>query len=68
VTDARNVAPRLIASADELELLAGDDNADIRALKGWRRDIFGALALRLKHGEVALALDRKKLTLIDRQS
>ena len=68
VTDAHNIAPRLIASADELELLAGDDNADIRALKGWRRDIFGALALRLKHGEVALALDRKKLTLIDRQS
>ena len=48
VTDKHDIAPRLIASAEELELLAGDDNAPIRALTGWRREEFGDLALRLK--------------------
>jgi ribonuclease D len=36
VTDKHDIAPRLIASADELELLASDDDAPIRALNGWR--------------------------------
>ena len=42
---------RLIASADDLEALALDDNAPIWALDGWRRDIFGTPALKLKNGK-----------------
>ncbi|GIR33714.1 MAG: hypothetical protein CM15mP46_7090 [Alphaproteobacteria bacterium] len=52
----KNFALRLIASADDLELLARDDNAPIRALAGWRREVFGAAALKLKNGEMALAV------------
>ena len=65
VTDKHEIAPRLIASADELEALASDDNAPIRALAGWRREIFGELALRLKRGEIALAVKNGKILLME---
>jgi ribonuclease D len=48
------VAPRLIADADDLERLAVEDEPDVPALKGWRYELFGAEAQRLKRGEVAL--------------
>jgi ribonuclease D len=52
------VAPRLIADSDHLERLAAEDEPDIPALKGWRYELFGAEALRLKRGELALGIDR----------
>ena len=67
VTDKHGIAPRLIASADELELMASDDEAPIRALHGWRREIFGDLALRLKKGEIALAVKNGSITLIENE-
>jgi ribonuclease D len=51
------VASKLIATVSDLEKVAGDDNADVPALRGWRREVFGADALRLKRGELALVLD-----------
>ena len=65
ITDKEGIAPRLVASADELEALALDDDAPIRAQTGWRRDIFGAAALRLKHGQIALAADGRRVRVID---
>src|SRR5690606_8648686 len=54
---ARNkVAPRLIASTEDLEEIATGDNPDLAALRGWRRDLFGEDALRLKRGEIALSV------------
>lgn len=50
------VAPKLIATADDLEKIARSDAADVPALKGWRRELFGADALALKRGELALAV------------
>lgn len=50
------VAPRLIAGADELERIAAEDEPDVLALKGWRRQLFGEDALRLKRGQLALTL------------
>lgn len=63
--DSEGVAPKLVASAKEVELIAADDNADVPALHGWRRDIFGADALKLKHGKLALVIQDQKLALID---
>jgi ribonuclease D len=57
VADQEGVAARLIATVPDLEQLAADDEADIPALKGWRRQVFGAQALRLKRGELALVLE-----------
>ena len=64
VAEEKNIAPRLIASADDLERLASDDDAPIRALTGWRREVFGATALRLKNGEIALAVKHGRIRLI----
>ncbi len=50
------VAPRLIADASDLEKLARHAEPEVAALKGWRRELFGEDALRLKRGELALTL------------
>jgi len=62
--EKQNVAPRLVATADDLERIAADDEADVPALKGWRREIFGEQALALKHGKLALAADGRKIRMI----
>lgn len=51
-----DVAPKIIASASDIEAIALDDNADVPALKGWRREVFGEDALAMKHGKLALGL------------
>ena len=51
------VAPRLIADTSELQAIAGQDEPDVPALKGWRRQLFGEDALRLKRGELALTIE-----------
>lgn len=65
--DVHDVAPKLVASADDLDAIAADDNADVPALKGWRREVFGDAALAVKHGRLAFAFDPEKdrLALID---
>jgi len=51
-----DVAPRLIASTADLDRLAIEkDPADLPALQGWRREVFGEDALRLKNGQIALS-------------
>ena len=64
VTESHNVAPRLIASADDLEKLALSDAADIPAMKGWRREIFGDAALALKAGKLGLTVQKGKIKLL----
>lgn len=54
--EQHDVAQRLIATADDLEEIAADDDADVPALHGWRREIFGEDALKLKAGKLALAV------------
>ena len=52
------VAPRLIADTEDLERIASEPEPDVPALKGWRRQLFGDDALKLKRGELALAIRR----------
>ena len=60
--DDLEVAQKLVASSADLERLATDgDRADVPALHGWRRDIFGGDALRLREGRLALALKDGRL-------
>ena len=63
--DESDVAQRLIATSAELEALAQDDAADIPALHGWRRELFGAQALELKAGRIALALENHRVVLLE---
>ena len=62
--EENQVAQKLVANVSDLEQIAADDNADVAALKGWRRELFGADALRLKHGEVALAANGTHVRLV----
>lgn len=59
------VASKLIATVSDLEQIAQDDNADTSALAGWRREAFGADALRLKRGELALVLDGTRVRVVE---
>ncbi|RDE09831.1 ribonuclease D [Pelagibacterium lacus] len=59
VADANGVATRIIASSDDIDAIVLDDNADVPALKGWRRKLFGDKALAIKHGRLALAATSK---------
>ena len=61
------VASKVIATTDDLEQIANDDNADVGALHGWRRELFGEAALALKHGRVALAIDKGRVVRVDRE-
>ncbi len=54
VSEQQGVAPRILATSSEIDALVLDDKADIPALKGWRREIFGEKALAIKHGKIGL--------------
>jgi ribonuclease D len=67
VSEANGVAAKIVATVDDLEALAADDAADVPALKGWRRSIFGDKALELKHGRLALTVERGKVVTLEWQ-
>jgi ribonuclease D len=56
VCKSENVAPKLLANVEDLEKIAESDDADVKALHGWRYDLFGKNAIALKNGEVAFAI------------
>lgn len=61
VSESHGVAAKMIASVEDLEAIAADDHAEVAALTGWRRDLFGAHALELKHGRLALTVEGGKV-------
>lgn len=61
------VASKVIATVDDLEQIAADDNADVGALHGWRRELFGEAALALKKGRLALAIDKGRVVRVERE-
>ena len=60
------VAAKVIATVDELDRIAASDDADVPALKGWRRELFGENALALKHGKLALAVEKGRVVAVDK--
>ncbi len=52
-TESTGVAQKLIASAADLDAIAAGER-DLKALKGWRREVFGDDALRLCNGKIGL--------------
>ena len=60
------LAPKLIASSADIEALAADDDADIPAMKEWQKEIFGQVALDLKHGRAVIAIDNGKAVILKR--
>jgi ribonuclease D len=64
--EKHGVAAKVIATVGDLDRIAADDEADVPALKGWRRKLFGDRALALKHGKLALAVEKGRVIAIDR--
>jgi ribonuclease D len=64
--ERHGVAAKVIATVDDLDRIAADDKADVPAMKGWRRELFGEKALALKHGRLALAIDKGKVVTFDK--
>lgn len=56
------VAPKIIASTDDLETIAADDAPDVAPLKGWRAEVFGHDALAIKNGKLAIGLKGSTIT------
>jgi ribonuclease D len=66
ICQKNGVASKIIATIDDLEAIAGDDSADVPALTGWRRELFGETALKLKHGHIALAVKNNHVVTIEK--
>jgi ribonuclease D len=63
--DEADVAQRLVASSEEVEMIAAlGADADVPALHGWRRQVFGEDALKIREGDLALAIRNRKLALV----
>jgi ribonuclease D len=66
--ERHGVAAKVIATVDDLDRIAADDEADVPALKGWRRELFGDKALALKNGRLALAVEKGRVVPVERDT
>jgi ribonuclease D len=62
--EKHDVAPRLVASADDIERIAAEDAPDVPAAHGWREQVFGQDAMALKAGRIALGVDGRRIKLL----
>jgi ribonuclease D len=62
--EQHHVAPKLVASSDDIDRLASEDAPDLPVLHGWRHEVFGADAQALKQGRIALGVEGKRIRLI----
>jgi ribonuclease D len=67
VSEHNHVAAKVIATVDDLERIAASDDAEVPALTGWRRELFGNNALALKHGKLALAVEKSRVVTVERE-
>jgi ribonuclease D len=66
VAEKEGVAPKVLASGDDLDRIAADgEKADAGALRGWRRAVFGDKALKLVRGELALKFEDRKIVVFE---
>jgi len=65
--ERHGVAAKVIATVDDLDRIAADDAADVPALHGWRRELFGEKALALKRGRLALSIERGRVVALERE-
>ncbi len=65
-SESHGVASKIIATVDDLEAIANDDSADVPAMHGWRRELFGETALKLKSGRLSLAVNKNHVVTIEK--
>ncbi|MCK0208778.1 ribonuclease D [Starkeya koreensis] len=65
-SEQHGVAAKVIATVDDLEQIASEEEPDVPAMHGWRRELFGERALALKGGRLALAMQRGRVIAVER--
>ena len=66
VAEKEGVAAKVLASSDDIDRIAAEgEAADVPALHGWRREVFGEQALRLVRGEIAIKFERRKIAVFE---
>ncbi len=63
-SEQHDVAPKLLASSEDIDRLATEAEPAIPALSGWRREVFGADALSLKQGRISLGVDGRRIRML----
>ena len=63
--EAADVAPRLIANAEDIERLAAQEDDGVAALCGWRYEVFGKDAIALRNGNLAIALEKGEAVIVE---
>ena len=66
--EAADVAPRLIANAEDIERLAANEDDGVAALHGWRNEVFGKDAVALRKGDLAIALENGEAVVVELES
>ena len=57
VCEKEGIAPKLVASSSDIDAVAESDTADVHLMHGWRRELFGDLALAIKRGEAVIGFE-----------
>jgi ribonuclease D len=65
--ERHGVAAKVIATVDDLDRIAADDKAEVPAMSGWRRELFGEKALALKQGRLMLAVEKNRVVAVERE-
>ena len=66
VAEKEGVAPKVLASGDDIDRIAAEgETADVPALQGWRRAVFGEAALKLVRGQVGIKFDKRRIAVFD---
>ncbi len=62
ISEKQGVAPKIIAHSDEIDKIAAlGEDADVAALQGWRREVFGQQALDLLEGRTCIKFESKRI-------
>ena len=60
------MAAKVVANSEDSERLATEgERADVAALHGWRREVFGDKALKLIRGELAIKFENRRIAIVD---
>ena len=66
VAERNRVAAKLIATSEDIENIANGSEDASPLLHGWRREVFGELALKLKRGEMTIGIEKGRVVALPR--
>ncbi|MDT6940512.1 ribonuclease D [Brucella pseudogrignonensis] len=66
VTEEHGVAAKIVASSDDIDKIAAEgEKANVPALQGWRREVFGQKALDLIEGKIGIKFENRRIRAVE---